>query len=85
MVSKVAHLSVQKWGNSLAVRIPATIARGAHFHIGTLVELTIQDNGVFVRPTGGHKLSLEERLKSFDPLKHGGEVMASPSIGMEKF
>ncbi|MBS0655651.1 MAG: AbrB/MazE/SpoVT family DNA-binding domain-containing protein [Verrucomicrobia bacterium] len=82
---KKAILSVQKWGNSLALRIPAAIARNAHFHIGTQVELSVEKENVIVRPTGQRKLTLQERLDLFDPAKHGGEVMASKCIGKEKF
>lgn len=82
---KKAILSVQKWGNSLAVRIPATIARSVHFHIGTQVELSVDKENVIVKPTGKQKLTLQERLNLFDPVKHGGEVMASEIIGKEKF
>lgn len=85
MISKVATLTVQKWGNSLAVRIPANIARSAHFHLGTLVELAVQDGGIVVRATGEQRLSLDERLASFDPKKHGGEIMVSKPVGAEKF
>jgi antitoxin MazE len=85
MTIKTASLTVQKWGNSLAVRIPATIARSAHFHLGTTVELTLKEGGIIVRPTGEQKLTLEERLKIFDPQKHSGEVMASGRVGVEKF
>jgi antitoxin MazE len=81
---KTANLAVQKWGNSLAVRIPATLARNAHFHIGTPVELALQNGSIVIRPTGEPKLSLEERLKLFDPTIHGGEVMASEPEGEEK-
>jgi len=84
MTAKIATLTVQKWGNSLAVRIPAAIARSAHFHIGTAVELTVQENNIIVKPTGEQKLTLEERLNIFDPKKHSGEVMASELIGLEK-
>lgn len=28
---KTATLTIQQWGNSLAVRIPAAVARSAHF------------------------------------------------------
>lgn len=78
--------SVQKWGNSLALRIPATIARSAHFNIGTQVEVSIDnEDNVIVKPTGKQKLTLQERLNLFDPVKHGGEVMASERIGKEKF
>ncbi|MBA2369083.1 MAG: AbrB/MazE/SpoVT family DNA-binding domain-containing protein [Candidatus Protochlamydia sp.] len=82
---KKAILSVQKWGNSLALRIPATIARSAHFHIGTQVELSVDKDSVIIKPTGKQKLTLQERLNLFDPVKHGGEVMISKPMGKEKF
>lgn len=85
MVAKTAALTVQKWGNSLAVRIPASLARSAHFHIGTPVELLVHQDGIVVRAMGEKKLTLDERLAIFDPKKHGGEVMASEAIGVEKF
>lgn len=84
MIHKTATLTVQKWGNSLAVRIPAAIARSAHFHLGTLVELDAQDGSIIVKATGHQKLSLDERLAAFDPKKHGGEAMAIQPIGVEK-
>ena len=85
MTPKIVILTVQKWGNSLAVRIPAAMARRAHFYLGTAVELTVQDNGIAVKSTGERKLTLDERLEQFDPKKHGGEVMPSDCIGLEKF
>jgi antitoxin MazE len=85
MTSKSATLTIQRWGNSLAVRIPAPIARSAHFQIGTPVELTLQEVGVAVRPLGKRNLTLNERLELFDPKKHGGEAMVSGLVGLEKF
>ncbi len=85
MVTKTATLTVQKWGNSLAVRIPAAIAHSADFHLGTPVEIIVEKEGVMVRATGERKLTLEERLEMFDPKKHGGEVMAVKRVGLEKF
>lgn len=82
---KKSILSVQKWGNSLAVRIPATIARRVHFHIGTQVELSVDKENVIVKPTGKQKLTLQERLDLFDSVKHGGEIMASKRLGKENF
>jgi antitoxin MazE len=66
------------------VRIPAAIARSAHFHLGTLVELDAYDGSIVVKATGHRKLSLEERLASFDPKIHGGEAMQGVPIGLEK-
>ncbi len=85
MVIRVESSTIQKWGNSLAVRIPATIARSAHFHTGTSVEFAVQEGNIVLRPTGERKLTLNERLELFDPKKHSGEVMAVEPIGLEKF
>jgi antitoxin component of MazEF toxin-antitoxin module len=40
-MSKTAVLTLQQWGNSLAVRIPAALARSAHFSVGQPVELSL--------------------------------------------
>ena len=85
MTTKIASLTVQKWGNSLAVRIPSIIAKSAHFQQGTPVELEVHEGVLIVKQMGKPKLSLEERLNMFDPKKHGGEEMAVESIGKEKF
>jgi antitoxin MazE len=84
-MSKTATLTVQQWGNSLAVRIPAAIARRVHFVAGQPVEVSIDDFGVIVHRKGSPKLTLEQRLAAFDPEKHGGEVMSSGPVGAEIF
>lgn len=84
-MSKYATLTIQRWGNSLAVRIPAAIAKQAHFEIGTLIAVELQEVGIAVKPVGPRKLTLDERLKLFDPEKHGGEAMTTENIGVEKF
>ncbi|MDP8983904.1 MAG: AbrB/MazE/SpoVT family DNA-binding domain-containing protein [Pseudomonadota bacterium] len=82
-MSKAATLTVQQWGNSLAVRIPAAVARAARFVVGQPVEVSAQDCNVLVRSIGEPKLTLEQRLAVFDPHLHGGEVMATGSVGKE--
>lgn len=84
MTHKIVTLSIQKWGNSLAVRIPASIARSVHFKPGTIVQLDAHDESIIVKATGKQKLTLNERLSSFDPKIHGGEVMQANPIGLEK-
>jgi antitoxin MazE len=82
-MSNTATLTVQQWGNSLAVRIPAAIARKVQFVAGQPVELFIDDLGVVVHRKGVPKLTLEQRLSAFDPIRHGGEEMASKPVGVE--
>jgi antitoxin MazE len=84
-MSKTATLTVQQWGNSLAVRIPAAIARRVHFVAGQPVEISIDDFGVVVHRKGSPKLTLEQRLAAFDPAQHGGEVMSAGPVGAEVF
>jgi antitoxin MazE len=82
-MSKTATLTVQQWGNSLAVRIPAAVARSARFKVGQPVEVSAQDSNVLVRSIGEPKLTLEQKLAAFDPVLHGGEVMATGVVGKE--
>ena len=80
-----ATLTIQQWGNSLAVRIPAAIARSARFAVGQPVEISLQDSSVVVRRVGAPKLSLAQKLEAFDPAKHSGEAMATARLGVEVF
>lgn len=79
-----ANLSLQQWGNSLAVRIPASIARSVHFTLGQPVELSTENDTVVIKSIGVAKLSLAQKLALFDPEIHGGEAMVLTPIGVEK-
>jgi antitoxin MazE len=82
-MSKTATLTVQQWGNSLAVRIPAAVARTARFRVGQPVEVSAQDSNLLVRSSVEPKLMLKQKLAAFDPLLHGGEIMATGAVGKE--
>jgi len=82
-MSKIATLTVQQWGNSLAVRIPAAVARSARFRVGQPVEVSAQESSVLVRSIGEPSLTLTQKLAAFDPSIHGGEAMVTRRIGNE--
>jgi antitoxin MazE len=82
-MAKGATLTVQRWGNSLAVRIPAAVARSARFRVGQPVEVSAQDSNVLVKPLGEPRLTLAQKLAAFDPALHGGEAMATRPVGNE--
>lgn len=84
-MNKTATVTVQKWGNSLAVRIPAALARKVNFVAGQSVELTTDDLGVVIHRKGTPPLTLAQRLAAFDPDKHGGEAMPSGRLGAGDF
>ena len=79
----IASLKIQKWGNSLAVRIPAKVARSARLSEGQPVEVAVQDAVVAIKPVGIPKLTLAQKLARFDPKKHRGELMATGRTGAE--
>lgn len=80
---KSARLTVQRWGNSLAVRIPAAVAKSARLKLGQPVEVSAQDSSILVKPIGEPRLTLAQKLVAFDPEIHGCEVMAVLPIGIE--
>ena len=84
-MAKTATLTLQQWGNSLAVRIPAAVARSARFKVGQPVEVSAQDSNVLVRAVGEPKLTLAQKLAAFDPVRHAGEALATGRVGKEVF
>jgi antitoxin MazE len=75
--------TVQKWGNSLAVRIPAGVARSAGMKVGQPVRISANSTGVLVAPSGELRLNLAQRLALFQPEIHGHEEMPAAPIGKE--
>lgn len=47
------------------------------------VRVTVEAGRVVIEPLPQVALSLDERLRQFDPVKHGGEAMATTSVGAE--
>ena len=80
-----AILDIKPWGNNLGVRLPAAVARAAHLSANQRVRITVEDGRVIITPHGDKPLSLAQRLALFDPAVHGGEAMATPRVGREKW
>jgi antitoxin MazE len=80
-----AVLDIKQWGNSLGVRLPAAVARDAHLHVDQRVRVSVEGGQVVITPVVDVAPTLEQRLAFFDPVRHGGEVMASKSIGAERW
>ena len=78
-----ANLTVQLWGNRLAVRIPAAIARSAGFKVGQPVEISAHDAEVRVAAKGELRLTLKQKLARFDPAQHSGEAIPTGRVGKE--
>jgi antitoxin MazE len=83
IMAKAATLTLQRWGNSLAVRIPSSVAKSAGFRVGLPVAVSAKESAVLVVAAGEPRLTLRQKLALFDPERHGGEAMATSRIGNE--
>jgi antitoxin MazE len=75
--------TIQKWGNSLAIRIPQTLAGQLGVEEGEEVELRVREGELAVRPIRSKKLSLGELLKNCRPSQLHGETDFGTDIGRE--
>jgi antitoxin MazE len=56
------HVRVQKWGNSLALRIPKPLAKDAEVTEGTVLNLAVSEGKVVATPVEQKRLSLRDLL-----------------------
>lgn len=75
--------TVQKWGNSLAIRIPQALAVQIEMAEGSPVELSVRDGELIVRPDRPQKLSLSELLADCKPSQLHGETSFGVDVGRE--
>ncbi len=80
-----AVLDIKRWGNNLGVRLPAAVARAARLRADQRVRVTVEGGSVVISPYVDDEQSLESRLARFDPARHGGEAMAAPLLGAERW
>ena len=53
---------IQKWGNSLALRIPKSFAAESHIEAGSMVDLSITEGKLIVIPVAEPTYTLDELL-----------------------
>ena len=76
------HVQIQKWGNSLAFRIPRTFAKEAHMNQGTTVDLEIKEGNLIVSPLK-KKTSLKDLLMKITESNIHREIDFGVSQGQE--
>jgi antitoxin MazE len=74
---------VQKWGNSLALRIPKAFARDARLENDSLVEITLVEGQIIIKPVEAPRWTLDELLAGINQENLHPGVDAGPAIGNE--
>jgi antitoxin MazE len=59
---EIMQVNVQKWGNSLAVRIPKAFAEEIGLEENSSVRLTLKEGGLLITPDEGAKWVLADLL-----------------------
>ena len=74
---------IQKWGNSLALRIPKAFATETHLEQGTLVEMVLLEGKLLVTPLRQEAVTLDALLQGVTPENLHHEVDTGPAVGRE--
>lgn len=74
---------VQRWGNSLALRIPKPLADEVGLKDNSPVQLSLQDRHLVIVPLLQPTLSLETLLAQVSEDNRHDEVLTGPAVGGE--
>ena len=74
---------IQKWGNSLAVRIPKALADEAGLEQGKPVDLRFEDGELRIKTRRRKRYDLDEMLASVPDDYDEGEWDTGPPVGNE--
>ena len=74
---------IQRWGNSLGLRIPRSFAEEAGVEAGSEVDLSVRDGNLVVRASKRRTYRLSELLKKITAKNLHGEVNTGEPMGRE--
>ena len=74
---------VQKWGNSLALRIPKAFAADAQLVNDSFVEISLVEGQIIITPVVPPSWTLEELLAGINKNNLHHEIDTGPAIGNE--
>ncbi|CAN5546605.1 AbrB/MazE/SpoVT family DNA-binding domain-containing protein [soil metagenome] len=76
-------IKIQKWGNSLALRIPKSFAIESKIEQGSTVEVSLESGKIIVFPVVEPEFSLNELLAKVTTKNLHGEIDTGGSVGKE--
>lgn len=74
---------VQKWGNSLAVRIPRSVAEDTQLSSGKTVNLAVHDGQIIIAPARQQRFRLNDLLRGVTAQNRHAEVATGNAVGQE--
>lgn len=74
---------IQKWGNSLAVRIPKAFAVEIGLSAETSVEVSLQEGKLVIEPAPAEEFTLEQLVAGITEENRHAETDWGPAVGNE--
>jgi len=74
---------IQKWGNSLSIRIPKAFANEVGLEQNDIVELSLSEGKLIITPASKSPFSLEELVDGITANNIHGEVDMGLAEGLE--
>ncbi len=75
--------TVKKWGNSAAVRIPASVMQAIHLHLDEVVDVREEGGRIVIEPVRQKTYNLNGLLKGITPKNLHNEVDFGHPAGKE--
>ncbi|MEK6553445.1 MAG: AbrB/MazE/SpoVT family DNA-binding domain-containing protein [Bacteroidota bacterium] len=79
------RIKIQKWGNSLALRIPKAFASQSRIRQDEYVNLTLDNNKIIVEPVEEKKYSLEKLISGINKSNLHREIDFGKKVGAERW
>ena len=77
------HTKIQKWGNSLGLRIPRSYAEEAQVEEGSAVDVSVENGCLRIRPLRARKYLLSDLLKGISRKNLHPEAATGDAVGRE--
>jgi antitoxin MazE len=75
--------TIQKWGNSLALRIPKSVAENARITRGKQVKLTLHGNRLIIVPVSEPEYTIKNLIAGIDKNNIHRSVETGRAVGKE--
>lgn len=73
---------IQKWGNSLGLRIPMQLAKQLHLNPGSRVTLQVENGQIIIQTP---KYELEAMLNDITPENKHEQILDDEQLGQEEW
>ena len=77
------HATIQKWGNSLALRIPKAYGEELGVKESTQVEISIDKSTLVIKPKKTKKPTLKALLAMINEKNRHEAIKTGPAVGKE--